>query len=105
RALPSSFSLDSAEPPELLASLLEVVELVVAGAGRAEQDDVPRAGLGRSVPDCSLERAVVVCGGNETPELPSRLADQMDRDDSPADRRRERCEVLAFWPAAEDEMH
>ena len=42
---------------EVLTSALEVLVLVVARAGRAEQDDVARAGESGGVGDGALERA------------------------------------------------
>src|SRR5262249_47698514 len=97
------FSLDSAEPPELLASLLEVLELVVARARRAEQDDVPGRREARRVLDGASERAVVVApdgGGEPLRSLP----DQVDRADVRADRVRQRTEVLALDRAAKDQV-
>src|SRR6185503_4397500 len=48
------------EPPERVAALLEVRELVVARAGRAEQDDVPRLRELRRVLDRPLQGLVAV---------------------------------------------
>src|SRR5207247_10305834 len=97
---PASSGPTSAEPPELLASLLEFVVLVVARAGRAEQDDVPRLRIGRGVRNGALERLVVVAC-DDRPQPGGRLADQMDRAHVRPDRLGARPEVLAFQPAAE----
>ena len=44
------------QPPELLSTLLEVAELVVARAGRREEDDLPGPRRARRLGDGALER-------------------------------------------------
>src|SRR5581483_6687773 len=94
-ALPASSGTCSAEPPELLASRFEVLELVEARARGAEQDDVAGRGRRGGVRDRALERAVVVAA-DDGAELRRRFADQVDGAHVRPDRVTERAKVLSF---------
>ena len=98
------------QPPEFLSAVLVVAELVVARAGRREQDDVPRlrAALAASATARSSvaemqERHVRVAEVDG--ERLRRLADQVRRDDVRcSDRLRELVPALALRAAAEDQV-
>src|SRR5207245_2937404 len=85
------------EPPEVLAPLLEIRVLVVARAGRREQDDVTRLDLDRRELDGARQRLrprVLATGRFErSGELGRGLADEIDRTDIPWQLTRERDEV------------
>src|SRR5262249_47263087 len=57
------------QPAEFVPALLEVRELVVARARRAEEDDVAGSRLAGGVADRERERVVVVCGADHAAEL------------------------------------
>src|SRR5260221_12371471 len=96
----------SDETPKVLAALLEVFVLVVARAGRAEQDDVTRARLCRRVLHGAVEGAVVVGAVTDRRgEIGCRRTDQGDRANVDADCGRARGEPLAFEVAARNQRH
>ena len=92
------------DPAKRVPALLEVPELVVAGAGRREEDDLSRPRERACVRDRPLERAVDVAV-DQRHHARALVADEVDGLDVRADRLCEGAEVLALRRASEDQVH
>src|SRR4029453_5995618 len=109
RAARKRFSLTEVghQPPQVLAALLEIGVLVIAGARRRQKDDVARLRLGCCELDGMGDRArarVRTPGSIERwGELVGRFAHEVYRLHVLRQLARERSEVLALGPPAEDE--